>query len=1024
MSPHDRLVDQIVFRWDTDNLSGTTGFGPVAWSCAPELADAVFRRTAPLLRATGQATAPALLRLESADQVLLVHRAPWRDPGGRAGAVCHALMGPAAVLDPATCLGLHPWSWEGGDLPLAEVRGGLPPVPEAALLPAADAGQRLLAGGLAGVRRELVGAVAEFLRHPKAGFTLLDPSGQAAHRVLWGLHGIFGGQVTRRWTFATHDTAESDGLRFVFVSRWTGEASGSGTRRRTDPVERCGDRAESAAERLVRHQLREEYEVGTALQRAADHHRATRGGPTTLLALAEAALSGLPPLDEPSRRPAAAPPRKAPAAGHRQSPPVPVVASEWPVPSEDRPRVRRWLGGGSPQRRGPADDELLRDLRACTGYERLTHLITEAADRWPSWDREQRAALCKVLLERELFVTDRAGVRAADDVRAANAASLYRWAVRPLLDDPALSARVTELLPRLSAGPHRAARAAVRQITQSRAPGLPEPAWQALLAAALASHPGPEGAPGPVGERGGTPAARPPGTRPGRWEDDDAPQPRPGRRPGTGGPRAAAEDPWDASGGRAEGGGSSGSAPRGGGAGSVGGERGWEGAVPPRGGGDRSWDGPSGRSGGRADGGGPSGSASGGGVGRSWDGSVDGPDGRVDADRPLGSAPRGDADREWDPPAGGPGGPPDAAPRGGAPRSAGAHRGWGGDGPPAERPGRPVPHGDAAPPARPGGEDRYPRREADGGTSGADPRGGVDRAREDRPRDGGPGRAPDPSGGGAAGGSPRDRGAEPPDGWRSRDAAARGEAGRVARADGDGRAPGGPRPVRDDRSREGRGPRYPDGTGGPPDTGPHPGGPARPAGGDHRDTGGDHRPAGSGHRDTEGDHRDTGAGRRGTEGTGGGTGARTGPAGGERAAEGRDPGRFAGDGGLREGAGPGGPGPERRPVVGGRGAGEAPYGHRAEPGAPPAPPPPAHPPRPTGEGRTGDGGAEPSPADRRPADRHPADRRPPDAGPAARGGTDPPGGADKRPFVVVGVGTGAILVLLGVILVLMLRACA
>ncbi|MFV2121642.1 hypothetical protein ACE14D_25675, partial [Streptomyces sp. Act-28] len=79
MSPHDKLVDQIVFRWDTDNISGTTGFGPVAWSCAPEQADTVFRMTAPLLRATGEATAPALLRLERGDGVLLVHRAPRRE---------------------------------------------------------------------------------------------------------------------------------------------------------------------------------------------------------------------------------------------------------------------------------------------------------------------------------------------------------------------------------------------------------------------------------------------------------------------------------------------------------------------------------------------------------------------------------------------------------------------------------------------------------------------------------------------------------------------------------------------------------------------------------------------------------------------------------------------------------------------------------------------------------------------------------------------------------------------------------
>ncbi|OEJ93893.1 hypothetical protein [Streptomyces thermolilacinus] len=630
MSPHDRLTDQIVFRWDTDNLSGTTGFGPVAWSCAPETADAVFRSTAPLLRATGEATAPALLRLESGDRVLLVRRAPWRDAGGRAGTVCHALMGPAPVLDPATCLGLYDWSWKGGDLPLAEVRGVLPPVPEAALLPAADSGQRHLTGGLAGVGRELVGAVAEFLRHRNAGFTFLDPSGDAACRVLWGLYGIFGGHNPRRWTFATHDTAESERLRFVFVSRWTGETSGSGARRRSDPAERCGDRAELVAEQLVRHQLREEYEVGAALRRAADHHRATRGGPLPLLDLAESALSALPPAPRPRRAPAPPPtpgpgrdrhgtgdgrapygpgagpdpygpvtgtdlygagnrpdPHRpgdgrdayapgagpgpyepgaaqagasadgrpyavggavpdplgapedgpyAPAAAPRQSPPVRVVAPEWPAPSEDPPRARGWRDrrGGSSHRRGRADEELLRALRAGGGYGTLTALVTDAAERWPSWGREQRAALCSVLLDQELYVTDRAGAgMPGDEVRAANAASLYRWAVRPLLDDPALAARVTELLPRLYTGPYRAARAAVDQIARGRAPGLPEPAWQALFRSATRTPPTPQRPPTPRHPPGPAPQPRPPGQG-----DAGAPPPEDGRDAWTAGDTA------------------------------------------------------------------------------------------------------------------------------------------------------------------------------------------------------------------------------------------------------------------------------------------------------------------------------------------------------------------------------------------------------------------------------------------------------------------------------------------------------
>ncbi|WP_236242220.1 hypothetical protein [Streptomyces sp. CC228A] len=259
---HDRSVDQVVFRWDTENLSGTTGFGPVACSCPPERADDLFRRTGALLRGTGEVTAPALLRLERADEVLLVRRAPWRDAGGRAGTLCHALLGPAAVLDPATCLGLHGWSWQGADLPLAEVRGRLPRVAEAPLVAAADEGLRALTAALPRVRYELTGAVAEFLRHPTASFTLLDPAGTAACPVLWGLHGVFGGQAVRGWTFATHDTDETDQLRFVFVSRWSGAAAAAGNRRRVDPAERCGDRAEAVAEALVRHQLREEYAVG------------------------------------------------------------------------------------------------------------------------------------------------------------------------------------------------------------------------------------------------------------------------------------------------------------------------------------------------------------------------------------------------------------------------------------------------------------------------------------------------------------------------------------------------------------------------------------------------------------------------------------------------------------------------------------------------------------------------------------------------------------------------------------------
>ncbi|OII59514.1 hypothetical protein BJP39_12150 [Streptomyces sp. CC77] len=554
---HDRAVDQVVFRWDTENLSGTTGFGPVACSCPPERADDLFRRTGALLRGTGEVTAPALLRLERADEVLLVRRAPWRDAGGRASTLCHALLGPAAVLDPATCLGLHHWSWQGTDLPLADVRGRLPRVAEAPLVAAADEGLRALTAALPRVRHELTGAVAEFLRHPTASFTLLDPRGDAACPVLWGLHGIFGGQAVRGWTFATHDTDETDRLRFVFVSRWSGAAAAAGNRRRTDPAERCGDRAETVAEALVRHQLRAEYAVGEALQRVASR---ARGMP--LLAQAEAALPLL---------------RAAPQTPSPE--PVRTVPPEWPGDRSPLGRLPDAAQGGGP-RRGPergdvraalddphapsaaealsraSDDELLRALRLGARHDGLALVVREAAARWPGWGREQRAALCAVVLRMELFVTERAGPgpHPDDAVRAVNAAALYQWAVRPLLGDPDLAAEVTLLLPRLFTSPHGAARAAVRHITDAPSPGLPETAWQALLKAARSRRPdpparpagpgAPAGRPGPHGTAGAAPWDGPPSGRaaaPGVPPRHGAGrQLRPGTGPGGGRPPDAA----------------------------------------------------------------------------------------------------------------------------------------------------------------------------------------------------------------------------------------------------------------------------------------------------------------------------------------------------------------------------------------------------------------------------------------------------------------------------------------------------
>ncbi|MFJ2210847.1 hypothetical protein ACIQVO_07755 [Streptomyces sp. NPDC101062] len=293
------LVDQIVFRWDTENSLGTTGFGPVAWSCQRDTAESLFNSAAPLLRTTASETVPALVKLESRGQVLLVRRAPVLDLDGHSGAVCHALFGPAKTLDPETCLGLHDWAWEGGGLPLGEVRGVLEQVRVAGLLASAEEGQRALLAGLPELAEPLTTMAAELLRHPGQRFTVLDRhGGDAPCRTLWGLYGIFSGLFPEGWTFATHDTVETPATRFVFVRRWPGPAPQSTERLRTDPEERTDDRAQALAAGLVGHYLRRvergegrEYEVAEALAAiSGPWPPAARG---TLLDTAEDALARL-----------------------------------------------------------------------------------------------------------------------------------------------------------------------------------------------------------------------------------------------------------------------------------------------------------------------------------------------------------------------------------------------------------------------------------------------------------------------------------------------------------------------------------------------------------------------------------------------------------------------------------------------------------------------------------------------------------------------------------------------------------
>ncbi|MEV7084511.1 hypothetical protein AB0O07_01185 [Streptomyces sp. NPDC093085] len=293
-------IDQIVFRWDTENSLGTTGFGPVAWSCDRDTAEALFTASAPLLRTTAAETVPALLKLKYRDRALLVHRAPVAAADGRSGTVCHALVGPVSTLDPETCLGLHTWAWQGGRPPLGEVSGVLEPVRPAALLAGAEEGRRALLAGLPELAEPLTALAAELIRNPGQKFTVLDGyGGDAPCRLLWGLCSIFSGLFPEGdWTFATHDTIETPATRFVFVRRWPGPAPRSTDRLRTDPAERTDDRARQVAAGLVEHYLRRiarregrEYEVAGALARVAATRRPGARGP--FLDTAEEALAWL-----------------------------------------------------------------------------------------------------------------------------------------------------------------------------------------------------------------------------------------------------------------------------------------------------------------------------------------------------------------------------------------------------------------------------------------------------------------------------------------------------------------------------------------------------------------------------------------------------------------------------------------------------------------------------------------------------------------------------------------------------------
>jgi hypothetical protein len=404
MTSGQTWADQLVFRWDADNRSGNTGFGLVAWSCDPEQAEKVFRAVARKLQVAGDEVAPGLVRIvagRTKESVLLVRRVLGHDPGGRPGTVCHALLGSTRILDVETCLGLHRWSWDGSDLPLNEVRGGLDPVPAGTLLQASMPECDDLSRFRPEVARPLIAATAEVLRHPGSRYTFLDRTGgEFPYRILWGLHGILGELRATHplgWSFATHDTDDSEKLRFVFVPRWPASASHDERRVRTDLEQPCEDRALILATELVKHHLEWSRHGGdgpsrvpTALAAAAGELGRLEPG-DALLDAAEHAVKHLGSTVLPT----------GPGPRHRGDDNLDVPAiwrsevapAPEPAPAAPPPDVR-------PVSR---DGELLHVLRDDLTYEETTRVLEEIRHRFDAWPPVLREELGRIALEKNLF---------------------------------------------------------------------------------------------------------------------------------------------------------------------------------------------------------------------------------------------------------------------------------------------------------------------------------------------------------------------------------------------------------------------------------------------------------------------------------------------------------------------------------------------------------------------------------------------------------------------------------------------
>ncbi|MFJ1706549.1 hypothetical protein [Kitasatospora sp. NPDC088346] len=266
---HPDLLHQVFFRWQGNTQSHRTGIAPVSYSCGQDAAWRLYEELAPLLRVEGGPDRPSLVRtVTSTGEVVLIHRTPSREPGGRPTTDCHALVGTPEQLTVSHCIALVSWKW--------------PPKPESSRPPGdprigrvpLDTLRASWQGTLPRIRTklddsapQLTEITAAVLRAPGRRLSIrAEQLGNPSHInpapvLLWGLHEILGDGFLPQFTFATLDTTDEHRLGIVFVPEWRASAADDPLRTRiplTDPPAPPApprDHAEAIAQELVHRYL-------------------------------------------------------------------------------------------------------------------------------------------------------------------------------------------------------------------------------------------------------------------------------------------------------------------------------------------------------------------------------------------------------------------------------------------------------------------------------------------------------------------------------------------------------------------------------------------------------------------------------------------------------------------------------------------------------------------------------------------------------------------------------------------------